>query len=574
MDDFPPDSSYRTYFEQSPVGVFVANERGEFLDVNDRGCELVGYSREQLLSMNVADLVGSRGVAAFERLGETGRVEAEVALTRADGRVVEVSLDAVALDEGDYIASVTDISQRKDDERRLVQYEHAVEQASDLIAAADREYTLLFANRRYRQFHDLSDGDVGTVTLPELLGSATFEAIESKLEMVLDGAPLRDEIGRTAADGTDRTLDVQYYPLERDDGAVFGIVATMRDVTEQERRRRQLTQFELAIESSNDWMAAVDTDLNLLFANQGFRSFHGLDASDVRGTPLSDVLDDSAFDFVRSRVATLRAGESLTFEHQTAVEGERIPVRSVVYPLEDDDGEILGFVAALQDISELKDRERQLHVLDRVLRHNVRTTMNVVAGYADQIRTVSADAEVGEYARTIIDHSEQLNEMVAKEREITKILSDPPRTTRIDLTREVDAITSEFERAHPEAVISTEGPETNVEVRAGALGRALRELVRNAVVHADRERPVVEIRTSVTPETVDVRVVDENRAIPEMEQEVLLKQAEIEPLVHGSGLGLWLVHLIVDRADGTLSFEANEPRGNVVGIHVPNAEDA
>lgn len=43
---------------------------------------------------------------------------------------------------------------------------------------------------------------------------------------------------------------------------------------------------------------------------------------------------------------------------------------------------------------------------------------------------------------------------------------------------------------------------------------------------------------------------------------------EVDTLYHGSGLGLWLLRRIVDSADGTVSVAENEPRGNIVTIHL------
>jgi signal transduction histidine kinase len=58
-----------------------------------------------------------------------------------------------------------------------------------------------------------------------------------------------------------------------------------------------------------------------------------------------------------------------------------------------------------------------------------------------------------------------------------------------------------------------------------------------------------------------------------MDRRVVLGKHEIDPLYHGSGLGLWLVSWIIRRSNGGLRFEDNEPRGSEVVITLRKPTD-
>lgn len=63
-------------------------------------------------------------------------------------------------------------------------------------------------------------------------------------------------------------------------------------------------------------------------------------------------------------------------------------------------------------------------------------------------------------------------------------------------------------------------------------------------------------------------MADNGPGIPSQEREVPLEGDE-EPLKHGGGLGLWIVNWAVTRSDGSVEFDANDPRGSRVSLYLP-----
>jgi signal transduction histidine kinase len=101
--------------------------------------------------------------------------------------------------------------------------------------------------------------------------------------------------------------------------------------------------------------------------------------------------------------------------------------------------------------------------------------------------------------------------------------------------------------------------------------RAIRELVENAVTHAEDGDPTVSLSISVDGGTTDIEVEDDGPGIPEVERRILRGQADESPLVHSTGIGLFLVHQLVHVSNGSLFFETNEPRGSVVRLRLQSA---
>ncbi len=117
----------KIYLESTPAAVFVADPNGRYLFVNEGACRLLDYSKEELLSMTIPQLLCedylNQGLLQFTLLKETGRSRSELCLKRKDGSPVYVILTATKLPDGNLIANCEDITERKELEKKLKEKE-------------------------------------------------------------------------------------------------------------------------------------------------------------------------------------------------------------------------------------------------------------------------------------------------------------------------------------------------------------------------------------------------------------------------------------------------------------------
>ncbi len=95
-------------------------QKGRFIDVNDRMCRMLGYTREEVLKLTLFEILGEEARKAIpetlRRLRESGRLLFETSLIRKDGQPmpVEVSVDTLEFrDRRMTLTVVRDITERK-----------------------------------------------------------------------------------------------------------------------------------------------------------------------------------------------------------------------------------------------------------------------------------------------------------------------------------------------------------------------------------------------------------------------------------------------------------------------------
>ena len=239
--------------EAAGHGIYMTDPEGTITYVNPSFERITGYDAETAVGQTPAILnSGEMSDDYYEGLWETitaGEVWAEeIRDRRQSGELyyAEQTIAPLTDDDGEieaYVAIQTDVTDRKERETQLRQYERAIEGARESIAAVGEDYQYLFANQSYREFHDLDEATVTDLTLSDVIGSEAFETVEPYVQRAFDGHTVQYRMTRTRPDRSDRTFDIRYYPLE-DEGDVWGVVATMRDLTEQIERERQLASLD------------------------------------------------------------------------------------------------------------------------------------------------------------------------------------------------------------------------------------------------------------------------------------------------------------------------------------------
>jgi PAS domain S-box-containing protein len=241
--------------------------------------------------------------------------------------------------------------------------------------------------------------------------------------------------------------------------------------------------------------------------------------------------------------------------------------RSVPYGAESESSD--GF-AIYTDLTDNTRNERRLEVLNRVLRHNLRNRVTVIAGNVtylqDQLKTDAHDSTM----QTIATTANDLRSLTTEAARIQSLLEDDGgETGSVDVVPVIDEVVARFRSSHPDADIGTERPAAAHVRGTDELETALGALVENAIEHNPGDVPRVRVRLEpIESEWIDVIVEDDGPLIPDAERNVVTGEAEITPTRHGSGLGLWLVRWTAERFGGELAFGESDFGGNAVRMRL------
>ena len=259
---------WRAIFDNSAVGIGLADMYGKITAANRAFQEMVGYSEEELQAMTYMDLTYE------EDRSMNATLAAEMWADRLPGFPMEKRYRhkngppiwvkaTVSKSPGDGtmppfgIAIVEDITERKRADARLLEYEKVVEGLQEMIVVVDREYRYLIANRAFLEYRGLQLEHLVRHPVPGIIGQEIFEqVVKSKLDECFQGRVVRYELEFMHSKLGRRDLFATYFPIEGPTG-IDRVAAVLEDITERKRAERKLQRSLLELQALNSQLQSV-----------------------------------------------------------------------------------------------------------------------------------------------------------------------------------------------------------------------------------------------------------------------------------------------------------------------------
>lgn len=366
---------YRTLHELSPVGILIESEEGEILEVNSALCEILGYSREELIGRSVdaiADPDRKHQIREdMRRLLNGETLIHEVKNRRKDGRMCTVELRerAVTLPDGRrrILVIATDVTARKENEERLRE--------------SERRYHTLF-NTLITGFalnEIICDESGKAVDYRFLDVNPAFTAMTGKRRDEVVGRRVKEifpeiepvwieRFGKVALTGRPMAFEEYFATLQK----YFSVIAfsprrgqfavNFIDVTEQRRAFEIMRLQGAALESAANGIMIVDRNGTITWVNQAFTQLTGYSREEAIGRSPS-ILKSGRHPpkFYRQLWETILAGNLWRGELiNRRKDGSLYLEEQIITPVLDADGKPTHFVAIKQDVTERHTLQQRL----------------------------------------------------------------------------------------------------------------------------------------------------------------------------------------------------------------------
>lgn len=378
---------------------------GRVLDVNQRACDMFGYTHDEFLELEIPDAISSgdwpynqgNGVGLAQRAAQGEALLFEWHAKHKSGRLfwVEASMRAAAIGgESRVLVVVRDVTSRREAEEALRESRRALLTLMGNLpgmayrCANDAYWTMEFVSTGCLELTGYSpESLIGNkvVSYDDLIlpddRSIVHNAVDNALK---DDRPFVITYRIMTKDGSEKWVWEQGRGVYSGDGMLLALEGLVMDVTELKRTEEELRaaeeHFRSLIEQSTLSTAICSPDGRIRYVNPAFGKSWGMPPESVaivleRYNLLEDqeLIDKGVMPFIERAFA----GEAVALppiRYETEPAKELLEglvhirkswwVRAQLYPLKDSDGNIKEVVLVQEDVSaerEAEEREREFY---------------------------------------------------------------------------------------------------------------------------------------------------------------------------------------------------------------------
>ncbi|MFW6004672.1 MAG: PAS domain S-box protein, partial [Halodesulfurarchaeum sp.] len=339
---------------------------------------------------------------------------------------------------------------------------------------------------------------------------------------------------------------------------LFGYVI---DITRRREKELEIQQFREAVEQTSHAVYITDPDGRIEYVNPALERITSYHEAEVLGeTPKTLQSESSEEAFHAEFWAAVQSDEAMELElGDGEADGDKLVLRQSVSPITDESGDVRKYVAVAQDVTEIKEYERQLEsqrdnleILNQVVRHDIRNDLQLVLAYLQM--ALSSDGPRDSNLETALEATRNAVEITETARDVTEVmLQADGDITPIGLEKTIRRQADDVRTSHRDVEIEI-GTIPAVDVAANdMLGSVFRNLLTNAIHHNDRSKPEVRISAERDGSVVTVKIVDNGPGIPEGDRERIFEKGRTGLDSDGTGLGLYLVRTLVNRYGGDVT---------------------
>ncbi len=371
---------YRSTFDLAAVGVAHVSPDGRWLRVNNKFCEIVGYSEDELLKMTFKQITHPQDVeedlAQAERMraGTSETYSTEKRYIRRDGSPVWVNLTVSPVrgqvhELRHFITVIEDITERKRIEEARFRLAAIVESSDDAIVSKDLNGVITSWNEAaVRIFGFAPEEAIGrpiTIIIPPELHDEEKQILK---RLRNDERIQHYETIRVSKSGKKLNVSLTISPVKDSKNRIVGASKIARDITESKRIENALTESETrlraALSQTYSFLILLKPDGTIIDANHAAVQAAGCKREEVLGQkfwePWWSRLPEEVAILMNSVAKAARGEPVQELCYFCLPDGTRRFAHRTLKPVPGDDGNISMIVATALDMTEQKELRDKL----------------------------------------------------------------------------------------------------------------------------------------------------------------------------------------------------------------------
>ncbi|MFC1884340.1 ATP-binding protein [Thermodesulfobacteriota bacterium] len=344
---------------------------------------------------------------------------------------------------------------------------------------------------------------------------------------------------------------------------------------------RQKSEFEAVLSSMVEAVIAVNTAEQIIISNSAAARMFSFDAEEGHGRSFQEIIRNSALhSFVKASLESETPLENDILH--TAGEDRILKAHGTM--LRDSEGQRMGALIVLNDVSRLQKLENIRRDFTANVSHEIQTPLTAIKGFVETLLDGGADKQedLERFLRIISKHVERLQAIIEDLLSLSRLEKEAERH---ELTLSETVLLNVLESARQACHMKAKEKKIQIELNCSKniiakldpqlFEQAIVNLLDNAIKYSD-EGSKIKVMCKSTEASLSLKIIDqgcgiEKKHLPRLFERFYRADKARSSQLGGTGLGLAIVKHIVQAHNGKVSVESRFGEGSVFTIFLPQA---
>lgn len=362
------------------------------------------------------------------------------------------------------------------------------------------------------------------------------------------------ELRNYTKDGEEFWNRVTLMPVKHNSNDVTHYLGFQENITEEKQHEKDKNVFKKHVEKSDNAMFVTNEDWVIQYVNPSFEEITGYSCSEITGEKANILKSNNEksliYDDILNKLENKETwkGELINIKKS----GERYTSKQTITPIVDDKNNITNITVIQEDITNKQINEQILNVLNRVLRHNLRSSLNVIEGYAKNLEEDAGYNNQRMAVRAICNRTEQMTDICKKMAHVRNLVNGRDEPNNIKLREVLDIVHSYNEQ---DIELNMNEKYYDYKIKYGDLFiMAFKESLSRSL---NKESSKITINVEESKEDKDIInfYIVNSEDDYNKEKWDIIKSGKETPLKHTDGLDLWILYWSITAIGGTVEYE-------------------
>jgi PAS domain S-box-containing protein len=597
------------YLEAAGPIVVILNRDGKIEKINERGCSILGCRKEEIEGKNwfenyIPERIRKNVKKTFEKLmsgnTEEGRFdEHPVIMEGGEEKIILWHNTILKNEKGKIVGTISsgiDTTESKESQRRLKKSEEEksliLNSSPSLITYQNTKLEIIWANR--------AAGDSVGKEPEDLIGKKCYEIWQGR-STPCDNCPVEKAIEKgeevsgemNSTDG--RVWFIKGSPVRDEKENIIGAIEIKVNITERKKAEEELRKtkerYQKIVENANEWIWILDREGKFIYANRAAIEDSGYKFENWVGKSFEPIVVEEDLSKTKRIFTETLAGKSQNYE--VRIKDKRGNIRTLkvnTAPLLEE-GEAIGTVSIGRDVTEEKEKEKELIRMDKlesigVLAGGIAHDFNnLLMGIMGNISLASMNIDDDETKELLSDAAKASKEAGRLTEQLLTFSRGGEPVKEETSIKDIIIDSSGFVLHGSNVKCEYKFPDDlwRIEVDKGQMS----QVINNIVLNADQSMPeggkisitgdnVILGKDNTLPlpegKYIRINIEDEGVGIPEEHLNKIF-DPYFSTKTKGHGLGMTTVHSIIQKHEGHIKVESKLGEGTTFYIYLPAVEE-